>query len=224
MEQLDYTQIGKIIAAMAALGTAAFGLVDASKAFWGGVSNLGFGHVLRCLKTFDQALTAALGDGWPAVFRAHWRNGVPKAEQKAIVRSMVRLGLTAKAVAELARIGRVKEEVLVEVVERLEQGLELEPRHLNAMGRVDAAMDALIDAAFERGDQQYRNASRLAAGLVAIALALVGNALIYERTPQGYLLAFLVGLLAVPVAPIAKDLTSSLSTAVRAVKAARGAV
>jgi hypothetical protein len=33
------------IAAAGALGTAAYGLVDASKAAWGGMSNPGFGYI-----------------------------------------------------------------------------------------------------------------------------------------------------------------------------------
>ena len=53
--------IVKLIAAAGALGTAAFGLVDASKAFWGGMSNPGFGYIRKAVETL---LATAGGDGF----------------------------------------------------------------------------------------------------------------------------------------------------------------
>lgn len=215
---VDLADLLNIIAAMGAIGTASFGLVDATKAFWGGVSNIGFGHLERCLTQFKQTLTAALGEDWKAVFRAHWRNGVSKDQQKAIIRATVRLGLTQGTVGELAAIGRVKGGALKTVVDKLEEGGELSAEEVNLMGRVDAAMAALIDAAYERAEQQYRNVARVLAGGVAIGLSIGGGALL----PAGYAepknlgIAVLVGILAVPVAPIAKDLSGALTTAVKA--------
>jgi len=39
--------LSKIVLAMGALGTAAYGVVDASKGFWGGISNRGFGDIKK---------------------------------------------------------------------------------------------------------------------------------------------------------------------------------
>jgi hypothetical protein len=55
-------------AAAAALGTPAFGLVDVTKAFGGGVSNCGFGHVRRALEPFAAALTSTRSD-WMITWR-----------------------------------------------------------------------------------------------------------------------------------------------------------
>ncbi len=46
----NWPQLSEIIAATRGLGTAAFGLVDASKAFWGGVNRtlLTFRFAFRC--------------------------------------------------------------------------------------------------------------------------------------------------------------------------------
>ena len=44
---------------MGALGTAAFGLVDASKAFGGGASRYGLRYVFRALKPYAGALNNA---------------------------------------------------------------------------------------------------------------------------------------------------------------------
>ena len=49
--------IGNIIAAVAALGTASMGLVDASKAIAGGPSNLGFGDIQTGLATITETIS-----------------------------------------------------------------------------------------------------------------------------------------------------------------------
>lgn len=67
------------ITAMGALGTAAFGLVDATKVFGGGVSNVGFGAIVRALEPFNAALESATPN-WRATLRANWINGVAKED------------------------------------------------------------------------------------------------------------------------------------------------
>ena len=83
-------------------------------------------------------------------------------------------------------------------------------------------MTALLDEAYQVSDQAYRNRMRMLAGGVAVALAIAGGwALVgtdnfwHSSDP---VLAFLVGLLATPLAPIAKDLSSALATAVNAMQ------
>jgi hypothetical protein len=56
------SQLGNILnllSAAAALGTASMGLVDASKAWKGGPSNFGFGHIKSALDPFLVAGQAA---------------------------------------------------------------------------------------------------------------------------------------------------------------------
>lgn len=212
---LGVNEVGEWIIAIGALGTAAFGLVDASKAFRGGVSNRGFGFIRGALAPFDVALTNALGEGcdWRALMRAHWVNGRPKDEQKAIAVSLIQLGLTPETAPAIAPAGQVAPEALGAVVVALTNGIELTPEQLNVLGRFKATIEARIDAAYERADQVYRNTARLAAGVVAVLLALAAA---YIARSENYLAAFLIGLVAVPMAPIARDLASALSTAARA--------
>jgi cytochrome bd-type quinol oxidase subunit 2 len=110
-------------------------------------------------------------------------------------------------------------------------------------------LSAILDEAYERADQRYRNAAKLLAVVVATLLALAGGWLIYYHPgaatcPAATLpaacppapnalpwwsyfasgqfgLALLVGLSATPLAPVAKDLASSLQAAAAAVGAAR---
>ena len=225
-----------VITAMGALGTASFGLVDATKAFFGGVSNFGLRFVFRALKPFAGALTHANRE-WRMVVRANWINGRPKDEQKEVVKTLIRLGLRAENADHLAKAGGVDPKALKDAMTALETGQKLTPVQADVFGRFNAVIDASMDAGFERGDQQYRNASKVAAGLFSLGLSwwaayllrhaplsVASNLPASTAANGGFIFsplfwwASLVGLLAVPVAPIAKDLASSLQAAAKAVK------
>lgn len=216
----DPSQISDQIVAVGALGTAAFGLVDTSKAFRGGVSNSGFGFIRAALTPFDLALTQALGDDplcdWRAVMRSHWISGRPRDEQKAIAVGLIQLGLTEATARVIAPAGQVDPEGLAGVVRALINGAQLDSTQLNVLGRFKATIEARIDAAYDRADQVYRNWARLAAGLVAVALALLAAYLLDYRSSREFGVAFLIGLVSVPLAPVAKDVAKALTTAVSA--------
>jgi hypothetical protein len=101
------TSLANFVASAAGLGTAAYGLVDVTKAFGGGISNAGFGHVKRTLSPFEAALRN-IGKTSPLdTVRANWLNGVPQADQKAIVKSLIRLGLSPANAPNLANATEV---------------------------------------------------------------------------------------------------------------------
>jgi hypothetical protein len=223
-DDIGITRLVAIITAIGALGMAAFSLVDATKAFGGGVSNFGLPNLNRVVSRFSDALDRALGKDengkaeWRGVVRSHWINGRPRAEQKAIVKSLIRLGLAPLTAPALAKAGQVNAGALGAVAEKLEAGTALTEVDLNVLGRLDASVEAQLDAAFDRADQLYRNVSRVFAGVFSIVLAFLATyALGWDR----WALALLIGLLAVPLAPIAKDLASSLQAAAAAMRAAK---
>lgn len=225
-ENISVTRLVAIITAIGALGTAAFGLVDATKAFGGGVSNFGLPGLNRTVGRFSGALDRALGKDekgkaeWRRVVRSHWINGRSRDEQKAIVKSLIRLGLASETAPALAKAGHVKADALAAVAVKLEQGSALIETDLNVLGRFDASIDAQLDAAFNRADQLYRNVSRVFAGVFSIGLTFLATwALGWGR--DTWALALVIGLLAVPLAPIAKDLASSLQAAAAAMRAAK---
>jgi hypothetical protein len=83
--------------------------------------------------------------------------------------------------------------------------------------RFDLIVTALLDEAYQLSDQVYRNGTRALAAGVAVLLAVVGGCSLEGVkfwNPGDVTLAVLVGLLATPLAPIAKDLSSALATAV----------
>ncbi len=212
----------KLITAIGGLGTAAFGLVDASKVAWGGVNHIGFGGI----RTTVAAL-APSGAGNPAgslsqqkimdTLQANWMNGTDLASQKAIAKSLIKLNLGAENAAALAAAAGVDPAVLTAVATSIAAGTPLTSPQSDVYARFDLIVTALLDECYQRSDQVYRNWTRFLAMLVAIGLAFGGEATIRGGTPwssQDALLPLVVGLLATPLAPIAKDLSSALATAV----------
>jgi len=215
---------GQIIAAVGALGTAAYGLVDTSKTFWGGPSNFGFKYIKNAMTPFRAALEQADGTEWTRIMRANWINGVSKDDQKAKAKGLIRLGLTKCNAGSLAAAGKVDATALIAIIGKLEAGTPLIEPELNLLGRFDAMIDVTLDGAFERADQVYRNGSKACAAVVALALSVGGEWAIRGGAfdARQFFLALLVGAIAVPLAPVAKDLSSSLVAAVKALKSTGG--
>lgn len=238
MEKLDLQTVIAVITATGGLGLAAMSLVDAFKAIpGGGVSRIGFRHIDQVIGLFDQVLARAAGPGWRTVILSHWINGRPRDEQIGVIRSLLRLGLNPETAAQLAVVGNADPEALAKVAAKLVAGEALdakapgeggvtEPlyeRDMNLLGRVEAAVEARLDAAFDLADRAYRNGSRVLAGVIAVILAVAAVQLIPDLAAMrnSFAVGVLVGLLAVPIAPIAKDLVSALTAAANAMKAAR---
>jgi hypothetical protein len=200
------------------------GLVDTTKAFRGGPSNFGFGYIEGSLEPFLAPLggkSAAFGKSEVLLtLKANWLNGVAKADQKAKAKSLIHLGLTKGSAARLATAAGVDGKKLVSLVEKTATGEQPTQEEVNVLGQFDAVLSAVLDTAYERGDQKYRNASKFLAMLVATILGAVGGWIVIGSgsfsffTTREFALSLLVGMMATPLAPIAKDLTTSLQAAV----------
>ena len=225
-------EIAEVIASIGALGTASYGLVDAAKFMWnGGPSSAGFGFIRQTLAPFAPALTAVGYGDFIETARANWLNGAPLANQKAKAKALIHLGLTGATAPQLASATGMSTADLSAVAAKIDQGVVLEPKDVNLLGRFDAIVEATLDAGFERADQRYRNTAKALASGVSVVLAIVGGAIIHgqglpESTPfrlaeyyrtGDFLRALFIGLLATPLAPVAKDLSSALVAAVTAV-------
>ena len=213
--------VGSAIAAAGALGTAAYGLVDATKVFGGGVSRAGFGYIHRAVAPY--VTVANQGD---AVFgstqildtlKANWMNGMAKADQKAVAKSLIRLVLKPTTAEKMAQLAGVDPAHLKAAAEKVYNGEPIADQDMKALGAFDVAVSATLDLGYERADQVYRNAAKIVAAIIALALA-VGAALILPGfDARRLLIAIMVGLVATPLAPMAKDVSSALQTAVKAV-------
>jgi hypothetical protein len=206
------------ITAAAALGAAAFGLVDGSKAFRGGISNAGYGHLRNALARFEPTLSLAGEVRLMETIRANWLNGKPLPDQKAATKALIRLGLTPENAATLADATGVSAAELRAAAEHVHSGEALTDQDMNILGRFDTLVEAILDLGYERADQMYRNSAKATSAAVAVVLSLVAAYLI----DASYISALFVGVMATPLAPMAKDLTTTLQAAAGGLKAATG--
>jgi hypothetical protein len=216
--------VGNIIAAVAALGTASMGFVDAMKAFDGGPSNFGFSGIKRTLSPFlPKKANGAFSEAeLLETLKSNWINGVGKADQKAKAKALIHLGLTAGNAGDLAKAAGVDASTLASVADKVAGRVQgaLTPGEVNALGQFDAILSAILDEAYERADQQYRNGTKILAMLVAVIFGIVASGLINVGgfNADNCLLGLIVGLAAVPLAPVAKDMVSSLQAAAAAMQ------
>jgi hypothetical protein len=212
----------QMIAAIGGLGTAAFGLVDASKVFGGGVNHIGFSGIRTAVQNLTDAgqpVNALSQKKIIATLQANWMNGTHLGSQKAIAKSLIKLNLNPRNADALAQATGVDSTVLKTVAGKIAAGTSLSCAESDVFARFDLIVTALLDEAYQRSDQFYRNWTRGLAALVAIALALLGGTMLHPAADWPLLV--LVGLLATPLAPIAKDLSTALASVVSTLQLVR---
>jgi hypothetical protein len=222
-------QLQHVIVAIGGLGTAAFGLVDAAKSTCKCINRIGF----RKIKDVAVGLVPE-GDGAGkslnalpqanilATLEANWANGVDLSSQKAIAKSLIKLHLNVESAEKVAAKTNVDPAILKSVAAKISSGTALSQPESDAYARLDLIVTALLDEAYQFADEVYRNRTRALAALLSVVLALTGTWCIdgTEKlfASRDLVTAVVVGLLATPLAPIAKDLSSALSAAVNALQ------
>jgi HAMP domain-containing protein len=219
---IDLQHLPQIIAAVGALGTAAFGLVDASKALGGGVNHIGFGGIKSLAKSLTPGTQAnALSQNKVvATLQANWFNGTDLASQKSIAKSLIKLNLSPANARDVATATGVDPDALDTIAKNQAAGTALPSALSDVYARFDLILTALLDEVYQRSDNLYRNWTRAIAALVAVILAILAGLIVqpvYDLKSIGT--SVLAGLLATPLAPIAKDLSSALATAVNTMQA-----
>ena len=230
---IDLTSISSIVTAIGALGTSSFGLVDATKVLGGGVSLAGLGDIRKnILPLFgntadkrDYSTPFTYGSIY-ASLKANWLNGMALEEQKANAALLFKLSLNAKTAASLAEVTGVSPEVLTELAVALNLGAVLTKEETDVLNRFETALNLILNRAFQRADQRYRNAAKSLAGVFSVSIAVAAGAICSSNSAHvaqfhgagvpywntGNLwLAVVTGLLATPLAPIVKDATSALA-------------
>jgi len=225
MHSLQEYQLGQVITAIGGLGTAAFGLVDAAKSSFRGINRIGLKHIQEVVAGLTPE-GAGAGDPVNAMMQtdilktleANWVNGVDLASQKAIAKSLIKLHLSASNASAVAVKTNADPAVLSAVAANIATGTPLSQPQGDAYARFDLIVIALLDEAYQLSEQKYRNWTRTLAAYVAVVLAMVGGwslvGTYHFWHSTDLILALLVGLLATPLAPIAKDLSSALAAAV----------
>jgi hypothetical protein len=226
-----------IITAVGGLGTAAFGLVDSTKVFGGGVNRIGFKRIATSVRKLTPKMTVGLTqERVLGTLRGNWYNGTALNDQKAIAKSLIKQGLNPENAEELALQTGVDKVVLGLVAAKIKAGTALLATESDVYSRFDFVLTALLDEVYQLADQAYTNWTRVWASIFSIVLALVGGAILHESNmahaaanavKEAYLgstdmkVALVAGLLATPLAPIAKDLSSALAAAVNTMQMIR---
>jgi hypothetical protein len=222
-QPMSATELANIITAIGALGTAAFGLVEASKAFWGGVNRIGFGHIRKTVSSLTPVAGAHNALSQPKIFdtlRANWYNGTDLASQKAIAKTLIKLNLSVDNAQALAAATGVDAAALTAIADNIANGTPLTAAQSDVFGRFDLILTALLDETYQRSSQFYRNWTKVCAMFASIVLAIAATFILANAVPRwpDIWKAVMVGLLATPLAPVAKDLTTALTTAVNAMQ------
>jgi hypothetical protein len=208
--------LAQVALAVGGLGTAAYGLVDASKGFGGGISNRGFGDIKKVISKLipahpagkSEASAVALSSALDTL-RANWLNGMALGDQKSVAKALIKLNLTEATAADMAAATGVDANILTSIAAKLVTAETLTPRETDVYGRFDLLLSALLDQGYQRADQRYRNSAKIAAVPIAVILAVVGAYTVYGSNAY-FWQAFLAGLAATPLAPVAKDVASAI--------------
>lgn len=216
------------VMALGALGTASFGLVDATKAAGGGISRIGLGDIKKALMPLFGANPSTTDRSTPLTYasildtlRANWMNGTNLPDQRAIAKSLIKLRLNPATAPALATATGADPGELTAIATQINAGEALTQAQADTFGRFDLALTALFDQAYQRADQRYRNSAKLLAGVFSVTIAYFAGYFLFangQAVPhfRAYLshsssgLAVLAGLLATPLAPVAKDLASAI--------------
>jgi len=208
-----------------------------------GLPYVGLKAVLTMTRPLHLALRCAYGEDYPEVIAQQYRAARIDGSAPDTIRQGVRLGLPfldpkdgADLIAAVWHMERGHAEALAlalqaEAPERpvaAKGKTHIDPAQALA-GRFATALDARINAAFQLADEQYEAAAKMWAGVAAVILAagfnwgLVGHdATTWWQGLYPWPVAIGAGLVAVPLAPVAKDLSTSLQNALTSFRSISG--
>jgi hypothetical protein len=240
--------LGTVALATGGLGAAAYGVVDGLKLvpwvdlagferlfvsrktkggrFWPTQQRVGLDPLL-------SALQAAYGSYTVELLKAQYRNGRSKGELPRTLRQGVRIGFGVLPLDNIIQVAcalgidkqaaqQAAEALITARNQRPPAAGEMPPaapvsvssEERSAIARLETTIDARIDAALVLAEVQYVTQTKVIATIVALVIAF-GVGTFLDAKP---VVSFMIGLAAVPLAPVAKDLATALQEAVRALK------
>ncbi|GJQ57583.1 MAG: hypothetical protein D8M57_19750 [Candidatus Scalindua sp. AMX11] len=201
--------------AAGAVGTAAMGIAEGFKSVK--MRPIGFSKLEKSINWADAALIKAYGNERMMLLESLYRSNRSSGDLPRILRQGVRIGLDEQNAVEMENIllGADRNQ-LPAVAKKAAIGKELEQEEQNILGRFEVAADARIDAALSLAERAYINGIRLRAFIIALSLSL-SAAFTIKPDKEGIVAGLIVGLVAVPLAPIAKDVADGIKEAAKAI-------
>ncbi len=229
---MEGTHLVDIILAAGALGTASFGIVEGLKGGeWLKVGSIGFSKIPTELGAgVMNALKVAYGNNATHYLESLFRNSKDSGELSKTIRQGARIGLTKELASDLAEsVGVIDKDLLTNVAIKLRSGDELDKDERSALGRYELALDSRIDAAIANANTKYISGVRKAASIISILISVVVGltiafgkenfALTNDVTPFAIIVqSIVIGIVAVPIAPIAKDIVSAIQSVSKSFK------
>ena len=229
--------LGALVLSVGAIGTAAAGIVDSLKCSER-IRSAGFSRIEATLgKDVLDAIASVYGEEGRRYLNALYLEERKKGSLTRALRQGLRLALKSENAAALATALGQPERAshLGDIAARIEHGDELDDADRATLGRFELAADARIEAALSLAANRYVSTMRLAASAVAIALSMLAAGTVGTLGADGkdvgfvgsiianFVPALLMGVAAVPLAPIAKDFAAGISNARSALSTGAGA-
>ncbi len=239
-------RLGTTILAVGALGTAAFGVVDGLKMIpWidlAGFERLFSRRAARGSRRWPTVIRGNLDPLMPAlqlaygadvieVLKAQYRSARGKGDLPRTLRQGARIGIGLMSEAEVATLAQglgLPPDAARTVGRVLVATRDLRPPALGqpatpamppvtaddraALARLETAIDARIDAALVIAETLYVTQTKLVASVVALGIAIGVGSLLHASWP----LRIMIGLAAVPLAPVAHDAATAVQQAAKA--------
>ena len=216
---IDYS--GYILAA-AALGTAAAGVVETIKI--NPIKEIGFSKIVDALTApILDTLRNVYGEAYRDYLKSLYRENRREGKLKSLLRQGFRIALTRQTAALFAKLlPTLDADKLADVAAAIQEGRTLSTEESTLLGRFEVAMDARIDSALAAADELYTWSMRGLASIVAVVISIA--VAVFEAAPNakpGIGLAIVIGLAAVPLAPVANDLVAGINAARKALESRR---
>jgi hypothetical protein len=224
--------------------TVSFG--RARKHFHCGLPYAGLAVVLNMIEPLRPALKCAYGVDFVEIIAQQYRSGRSLGSAPDTIRQGVRLGLpflstavASKLIGDVWHMDSKHATALAIALQAPGNATDGATAGASSAGPVDqaqalagrfsTALDTRINAAFQHSDERYQTVAKTAAGVMAVLLATTFNWYMGGNDAQGHWqpifnfpIAIGIGLVAVPLAPVAKDISTSLQNALTAFKTISG--
>jgi len=200
------SMMGEVAGLAGLAGVTAAGLVDTlGKAVTPGGRGLpmrGFRAVERVIDHAAPVLRLALGEQYRQTLAEAYRDGRRSGDAPALLKLAIGQGLDRLEDSGTALVDDMARSI----------GLPVEPGARDTADQTRMALETETDAVFLLAESEYRTTARLLAGAVALLLSFgVWITLPADMRAEIPLVqAILTGLVAVPLAPVAKDIAKAI--------------